>query len=32
MAHPALQMYDYHVWANQTMLNRFKRASTGRIQ
>lgn len=24
MTHPALEMYDYHVWANQTMLNRLK--------
>ncbi|NRF90353.1 damage-inducible protein DinB [Paenibacillus frigoriresistens] len=24
MTHPALEMYNYHVWANQTMLNRLK--------
>ncbi|MDQ0896569.1 DinB family protein [Paenibacillus sp. V4I7] len=24
MTHPALEMYDYHVWANQTILNRLK--------
>ncbi|MFC5650707.1 DinB family protein [Paenibacillus solisilvae] len=24
MAHPAIEMYNYHVWANRTMLDRLK--------
>lgn len=27
MTHVALKMYDYHVWANQTLLNRLKELS-----
>ena len=29
MTHLALKMYDYHVWANQTLFERLKELSDG---